>query len=112
MRSHQLRKNEKHTTDYLIIVSFGISSCSYLEPNEIKHETSNGSENSFQKMSKEKKQIFNLLAEKDSILFNLGFNHCDTTTLRNITSQDFEFYHDQAGITSSQQNFIQSISGL
>lgn len=56
--------------------------------------------------------VFRELKKCDSLLFESGFNQCDTNEVKLLTSSDFEFYHDQAGITNSQEAFLQSISGL
>ncbi len=69
-------------------------------------------ETQIQFLNPEHKQVFEELKIKDSLLFTLGFNQCDTNQVKNLTSKDFEFYHDQAGITNSQNSFVQSISGL
>lgn len=63
-------------------------------------------------LDKEEQTIFTLLKEKDSILFKLGFEQCDTNSLRNIISKDLEFYHDQGGVMDSRAQFLQSIVGL
>ena len=60
----------------------------------------------------EYQNVLETLRLKDSLLFELGFNHCDTAQLKLLVSNDFEFYHDQSGITNSKESFIQSISGL
>ena len=60
----------------------------------------------------ELQQYQELFRLKDSLLFSQGFNHCDTAQLRVLTSSDFEFYHDQSGVTTSQDAFIQGIAGL
>lgn len=57
-------------------------------------------------------EVFERLRENDSLLFELGFNQCDTNQLKLLTSNDFEFYHDQSGITNSKPSFLQSIAGL
>lgn len=62
--------------------------------------------------SPENQKIFNDLRARDSLLFSLGFNECDTSQLRILISEDFEFYHDQSGVTESKENFILGISGL
>lgn len=46
----------------------------------------------------------------DSLLFSVGFNTCDISQFELLLSEDFEFYHDKAGITSSKQEFINSIA--
>lgn len=60
----------------------------------------------------ERLEVFEILRQKDSLLFKLGYNNCDTATLRTLISDDFEFYHDQAGIVNSKDFFIKGISGL
>jgi hypothetical protein len=54
-------------------------------------------------------QLYRTLKEKDSLLFNAGFNTCDTAELDRLVSDDFEFYHDKSGITPSKADFITSI---
>ena len=58
------------------------------------------------------KQIFFDLKAKDSLIFNLGFNNCDTSKLRTLLSDDLEFYHDQNGLLDSKENLLQSIPNL
>jgi hypothetical protein len=57
-------------------------------------------------------EIFDILKHNDSLLFDFIFNQCDTNRVRQLTSGDFEFYHDQSGVTDSQESFILSIVGL
>lgn len=54
-------------------------------------------------------ELYQIIKEKDSLLFNLGFNNCDISQFENLVSEKFEFYHDQSGITNSQSAFINSI---
>jgi CubicO group peptidase (beta-lactamase class C family) len=54
----------------------------------------------------ELKQIIN---KKDSLLFSVGFNTCDISQFKKLISDNFEFYHDQAGITKSKSEFILGI---
>ncbi|MBK7376798.1 MAG: nuclear transport factor 2 family protein [Ferruginibacter sp.] len=53
--------------------------------------------------------LYKILRQKDSLLFNAGFNTCDTAELERLVSDDFEFYHDQSGITPTKADFITSI---
>jgi CubicO group peptidase (beta-lactamase class C family) len=53
--------------------------------------------------------LFKNIKEKDSLLFNLGFNNCEIKQFENLVSENFEFYHDQAGITNSKAEFISGI---
>ena len=54
-------------------------------------------------------ELYKTIKEKDSLLFNIGFNNCDITQFKKMISDNFEFYHDQAGITNSKSKFIQGI---
>lgn len=54
-------------------------------------------------------ELYKVIKEKDSLLFNLGFNNCDIIQFENLLSENFEFYHDQGGITSSKAVFISEI---
>lgn len=53
--------------------------------------------------------LHQIIKEKDSLLFNLGFNHCDSNQFESLISENFEFYHDQHGITNSKRAFIDNI---
>ncbi len=50
-----------------------------------------------------------VLQINDSLLFNIGFNTCDIKQFEQLVSDSFEFYHDEAGITSSKAAFIAGI---
>lgn len=54
-------------------------------------------------------ELYITISAKDSLLFNLGFNNCDIIQFENLISENFEFYHDQSGITNSKLAFIQII---
>jgi hypothetical protein len=47
--------------------------------------------------------LYKTIKEKDSLLFNLGFNNCDIKQFENLVSEHFEFYHDQSGIANSKK---------
>jgi hypothetical protein len=53
--------------------------------------------------------LFKELKACDSLLFNVGYNTCDIRQFEAIVSDSFEFYHDEAGITSSKSAFIAGI---
>lgn len=57
-------------------------------------------------------ELYKTIKEKDSLLFNIGFNNCDITQFKKLVSDNFEFYHDQGGITNSKSEFIQSIENV
>lgn len=50
--------------------------------------------------------LFRTLFACDSLLFNVGFNTCDISQFERLVSENFEFYHDQSGITPSKEAFI------
>src|SRR5687767_5591279 len=49
--------------------------------------------------------LFVIMKKMDSILFDRGFNQCDTAALQAIIHKDLVFYHDQGGIQNRQQFF-------
>ncbi len=58
-------------------------------------------------------EVYQQLKEKDSLLFDVGFNTCNTETFEALIHEDFEFYHDKSGILRSKIEFIDQIkSGL
>ncbi len=63
-------------------------------------------------ITSESQALFNLIKEKDSLLFQIGFNQIDTVQVSSITSMNFEFYHDEHGITESKKAFISSINSI
>ncbi len=60
----------------------------------------------------ENQALFDLIKEKDSLLFQIGFNQIDTLQIASLISMDFEFYHDKHGVTDNKQSFLMSINGL
>ncbi|WP_207436242.1 serine hydrolase [Sabulibacter ruber] len=52
--------------------------------------------------------LYKEIKHQDSLLFNVGFNTCNLPQFEHIVSNDFEFYHDKGGITSSKAEFILS----
>lgn len=57
-------------------------------------------------------ELYKLILEKDSLLFQIGFNQIDTSLVAALISEDFEFYHDEHGIMKSKEAFLSSIAGL
>ena len=60
----------------------------------------------------EDQNLFDLIREKDSLLFQVGFNQIDTSQVVNLTASDFEFYHDEHGITDSKSAFVNNINSI
>ena len=57
-------------------------------------------------------ELFGLIKEKDSLLFQIGFNQIDTAQVSGMISNDFEFYHDEHGITETKSVFVNNINGI
>jgi hypothetical protein len=53
-------------------------------------------------------ELFITIKKMDSLLFERGFNNCDTAALQAIIHKDLVFYHDQGGIQNRQQ-FIDAV---
>lgn len=53
--------------------------------------------------------LYRTLFSKDSLLFNTGFNQCQIEPFENLISDNFEFYHDQGGLTKTKVDFILGI---
>lgn len=54
-------------------------------------------------------ELFLQLKQQDSILFEAGFNNCRLTDLEPMISEDLEFYHDQAGLTTTKKQFFDAV---
>ncbi|MFA7274049.1 MAG: DUF4440 domain-containing protein [Crocinitomicaceae bacterium] len=54
-------------------------------------------------------ELYKAIHVQDSLLFQVGFNTCDIQQFENLVSENFEFFHDQSGITDSKAAFILSI---
>lgn len=64
--------------------------------------------NSYSQVEKSS-DLYQALRINDSLLFDVGFNTCDIKQFDSLLSDRFEFYHDEAGNTSSKSDFIASI---
>jgi len=60
----------------------------------------------------EKGDLYYLLKEKDSLMFELSYNQLDTSILDELATSDIEFYHDQGGATYTKKDFIDGMKGL
>jgi len=59
-----------------------------------------------------KSELYYLLKEKDSLMFELSYNQLDTSILEELATDDIEFYHDQGGATYTKKDFIDGMKGL
>ncbi len=58
-------------------------------------------------------QMFDELAVKDGELFGAVFNNCNPDKLKELLTEDFEFYHDKFGqIAKSGAEFVEAIRGM
>ena len=48
-------------------------------------------------------ELYKTFQQKDSLLFEAGFNNCDLTTLELQLTEDLEFYHDKGGVQDKAQ---------
>jgi Domain of unknown function (DUF4440) len=48
-------------------------------------------------------ELFDALAQMDSILFDASFESCDANKANAIFTDDVEFYHDQTGFAAGEQ---------
>ncbi len=53
--------------------------------------------------------LYKTLKKQDSLLFDVGFNTCSIPAFETLVSDNFEFYHDQAGMMLSKAAFINSV---
>lgn len=61
---------------------------------------------------KTQSELYYILKEKDSIMFELSYNQLDTSILEELATDDIEFYHDQGGASYNKQDFINGMKGL
>ncbi len=52
-------------------------------------------------------ELFDILKEKDSLIFDASFETCNLKLLSELITDDFEFYHDQGGITTTKDAFLE-----
>ena len=53
-------------------------------------------------------ELHNTIQNLDSIYFDT-YNTCKLAKMDSLTSNDLEFYHDKAGLSTSKQDYIKSI---
>lgn len=53
------------------------------------------------------KEVYNKLAELDSVLFSVAYT-CDTAKFASLITDDIEFYHDKGGVTKSRKALVET----
>lgn len=53
----------------------------------------------------ESSELFKVLSEKDSLLFEEGFNKCNLELTESLISKELDFYHDVSGIQDREMFF-------
>lgn len=53
--------------------------------------------------------LYKELKSRDSLLFDLGFNQCKIDEFEHFISEDLEFYHDQGGLTTNKEDFLNAV---
>jgi CubicO group peptidase (beta-lactamase class C family) len=57
-------------------------------------------------------ELYKTILSKDSLLFDVGFNHCDIKQFENILSENLKFYHDKDGISDKTKFLFDLKNGL
>ena len=50
--------------------------------------------------------LYQTIMKHDHLMFDVGFNTCDISQFETLVANDFEFYHDQHGITRTKAAFV------
>ncbi len=56
--------------------------------------------------------VYLALKSADSTFFEVGYNSIDSNVVREMTTEDFVMYHDQAGVISPQDAFVEIMQAL
>ncbi|MFY8127135.1 MAG: nuclear transport factor 2 family protein [Chitinophagaceae bacterium] len=56
--------------------------------------------------------LYKIILQKDSLLFNIGFNTCDISQFENLLSEKFDFFHDKSGISNKTKFLTDLRNGL
>lgn len=54
-------------------------------------------------------ELYKLLKNRDSLVFEVGFNQCNLTPYDTLIGEDLEFYHDKGGPSYGKAAFIASV---
>lgn len=56
--------------------------------------------------------LYKTILTKDSLLFDVGFNHCDIKQFENLLSDNLKFYHDKDGISDKTKFLTDLKNGI
>ena len=56
--------------------------------------------------------LYKTVLAKDSLLFDVGFNHCDIKQFENLLSDNLKFYHDKDGISDKTKFLTDLKNGI
>jgi len=56
--------------------------------------------------------LYKTILTKDSLLFDVGFNHCDIKQFENLLSDNLKFYHDKDGISNKTKFLTDLKNGI
>jgi len=56
--------------------------------------------------------LYKTILSKDSLLFEIGFNHCDIQQFENLLSDKLTFYHDKDGISDKTKFLLDLKNGI
>lgn len=56
--------------------------------------------------------LYQTILAKDSLLFDVGFNHCDIRQFENLLSDNLKFYHDKDGISDKKKFLTDLKNGI
>ncbi len=54
-------------------------------------------------------ELYRVLKNRDSLIFELGFNQCNLAPYDTLISEDLEFYHDKGGPSYGKAAFIATV---
>lgn len=57
-------------------------------------------------------ELYKTIISKDSLLFDVGFNHCDIKQFEILLSENLKFYHDKDGISDKTKFLFDLKNGL
>jgi len=57
-------------------------------------------------------ELYTTILSKDSLLFNVGFNHCEIGQFENLLSENLKFFHDKDGVSDKTKFLFDLKNGL